>query len=91
MRKQAQTVEDIEGPWIDPGFDSSLIQRCHTNWSVPLSQLSNEALATFIRQKFAHSIVIPEAQRRVDTGYTDGTELYDEELDVAVKQFSKNQ
>lgn len=85
---QNKTVEDIEGPWVDPGFDSSLIQRCRANWSVPVSQLSNEVLATFIRQNFAHSIVIPEAQRRLDAGYSDDTELYDEELDVAVKQFS---
>lgn len=87
---QDQTVEDIEGVWVDPGFDSSLIQRCRENWSVPVSQLSNHVLATFIRQKFAHAIVIPEAQRRLDTNYMDGTELYDEELNVAVKNFSGN-
>jgi hypothetical protein len=82
-------VADIEGPWIDPELDSGLIQRCRNNWSVPLSEVTNHVLATFIRQKLALSIAIPEAKSRLERGYIDDSELYDEELEVAVKEAPK--
>jgi hypothetical protein len=80
----ARCVADIEGPWVEPDFESSLIERCRINWSVPVSDISNYALATFIRQKTALSLVVPEARRRLAEGFEDGTELYDEELTVAI-------
>jgi hypothetical protein len=80
------SVADIEGPWVDPGFESGLIDRCRANWSVPVSELSNYALATFIRQRRALGLVVPEAQRRIRIEFTDGTELYDDELSVAVSE-----
>jgi hypothetical protein len=60
------------------------------NWSVPISQFTNHVLATFIRQKIALSIAIPEAKSRLKRGYIDDSELYDEELEVAVNEAPKN-
>jgi len=77
---ETRSVADIAGPWVDPEFDSSLIQRCRTNWAVPVGEISNYALSTFIRQGIALALLIPEAKRRLVAGFTDGTELYDEEL-----------
>ncbi len=80
----SQCVADVEGPWADPDFESSLIERCRSNWSVPVAEISNYALATFIRQRIALVLLLPEARQRIESGFTDGTELYDEELSVAV-------
>jgi hypothetical protein len=82
MEKQA--VADIVGPWVDPGFDSSLIGRCRDNWSVPVGEITNHVLATFIRQQIALGLVVPEAQRRIASGYTDETEILDDELALAI-------
>ncbi|MFZ6720514.1 hypothetical protein [Undibacterium sp. Ji49W] len=77
---ETRSVADVAGPWVDPEFNSSQIQRCRKNWAAPVSEISNYALSTFIRQSIALSLVIPEAKRRLAAGFTDGTELYDEEL-----------
>ena len=79
-----RSVADVDGPWVDPGFESGLITRCRNNWSVPVNELSNQVLATFIRQRIALPLVLPEARRRLEAGFTDDTELYDEELADAV-------
>lgn len=84
-----KSVADIEGPWAEPELSSGLIQRCRDNWSKPVTQVTNHVLATFIRQKLALSIVVPEAEDRIKRGYIDETELYDEELEVAVDEATK--
>ena len=81
-----RSVADVVGPWVDPQFESSLIERCRRNWTVPVNELSNYALATFIRQRIALHLVVPEAKRRIEVGFTDGTELYDDELSVAISE-----
>jgi hypothetical protein len=73
-------VADIEGPWSDPNLESGLIIRCRENWNVPVTKVSNEILATFLRQKLALKIVIPEAQRRIDLQFDDDSEIYEGEL-----------
>lgn len=77
-------VADLEGPWIEPELNSSLIARCRSNWSIPVSEISNYVLATFIRQRKALPLALPEAKRRLAAEFVDGTELYDDELLVAV-------
>jgi hypothetical protein len=81
-----RSVSDIAGPWVTPNFESSLIDRCRRNWSVPVVEISNYVLATFIRQRIALDLVLPEARRRLDIGFTDESELYDEELENAVSE-----
>ena len=83
---ELRSVADIEGPWVEQSFDSSLIQRCKENWNIPVSMLTNYALATFVRQKFAPEICVIEAKRRIKIGFTDDTEMYDEELEYAVRE-----
>jgi hypothetical protein len=84
-RKSLASVADVEGPWVDPEYDSGLIRRCKRGWNVPVSELSNELLATYLRQKIALRIVIPEARQRLDEGFEDGSELYPEELANTLK------
>lgn len=90
QQMKSRSVADVEGPWVEPDFNSSLIERCRANWSVPVSEISNYVLATFIRQRKALSLVVPEARRRIGAGFTDETELYDEELSVAVLEADSN-
>jgi len=52
----------------------------------PIVDLSNEMLATFLRQRIALRLVVPEAQKRLDSGFVDGTELYDEELAESLRK-----
>ncbi|GAA0662491.1 hypothetical protein [Rheinheimera tangshanensis] len=85
----AKSVADVEGPWVEPELNSGLIQRCRDNWSKPVSQVTNHVLATFIRQKLALAIVVPEAENRLKRGFVDDTELYDEELEVAINELPK--
>jgi hypothetical protein len=81
MRKgPAQTVEDVLGPWHDPGVETGLIQRCRKYWTVPVSAMPNSALATYLRQKIAVQLIAPEARRRVQAGFRDGSDQYDQEL-----------
>ena len=75
-----RSVADIEGPWKEPEFNSSLIQRCRENWAVPIRQVTNLVLATFIRERIGLPIVVPEAKRRVEARYDDDSEMYDGQL-----------
>jgi hypothetical protein len=84
-RKQRATVADVEGPWVEPEFKSGLIERCKRGWNTPIGELTNELLATYLRQKIALRLVVPEARKRPADGYVDGTELYKEELANALR------
>ena len=84
-RKQPATVADVEGQWVDSSFESGLIERCKRGWNIPVGELSNELLATYLRQKVALSLVVPEAQKRIAESFADGSELYVEELVNALK------
>jgi len=84
-REKPATVADVEGPWVDPNFDSGLIDRCKRGWNTPVGELTNELVATYLRQKIALSLVVPEARKRIAAKFVDDTELYDEELENALK------
>jgi hypothetical protein len=81
-----RSVADILGPWIETEFDSGLIQRCCLSWNTPINDLSNEILATFLRQKIATVAVLDVATRRLEAGFDDGSELYEGELANAVEE-----
>ncbi|MBC3807666.1 hypothetical protein H8K52_09955 [Undibacterium seohonense] len=83
---ETRSVADVAGAWVDPDFESSLIERCRKNWNVPVGEISNYVLSTFIRQRIALALVIPEAKRRLAAGFVDDTELYDDELANAVAE-----
>ena len=79
------SVADVEGPWVDPDFDSGLIERCKRYWNVPVPELPNEILATYLRQRIALQLVMPEARKRLETGFNDDSEMYEGELSEALK------
>jgi len=79
------SVADVEGPWVDPDFDSGLIERCRRYWNVPVPELPNEILATYLRQRIAFQLVMPEARKRLEAGFDDDSEIYDGELAQALK------
>lgn len=83
---ETRSVANVEGPWIEPNLNSSLIERCRLNWQVPVCAISNYVLATFIRQRIALAFVLPEADQRIASGFTDDSELYDEELANAISE-----
>ena len=87
--KKSISIADILGPWVDPDFESGVIQRCRMAWCKPLPELTNEELATFLRQDIAVSQVLPVAEERVNRGFDDDTELYDGELDNAIQEAKK--
>jgi hypothetical protein len=85
-RMNSQCVADFEGPWVEPEFDSGLIARCRAYWTVPVSELPNSILATFLRQRMAMSLVVAEAQSRIEAHVNDESEMFDGELLDALKE-----
>ncbi len=79
-----RSVADILGPWEDPKWDSGLVARIRNSWNVPICKLSNEMLATYLRQQIATEFVLEEATSRLQTGFDDGSEIFDGELLNAV-------
>ena len=47
------TAADIHGPWVDPGWESGLIERARRWWPVPINDLPDAGLALFLRQRIA--------------------------------------
>jgi hypothetical protein len=82
-------VAEIVGPWIDPDFDSGLVERCRESWSIPIDKLSNEMLATFLRQQVATDAILEESLKRLAAGFDDHSELYSGELAAAVQEASE--
>jgi len=75
-----KSVADTLGPWVDPDWDSGLVQRCRESWNVPIRELINEMLATFLRQDIATDLILEESILRLDAGYDDDSEMFDGEL-----------
>jgi hypothetical protein len=80
-----KSVADVEGAWVDSDFDSGLTERCKRYWSIPVTELSNEMLATYLRQRIAVHLIMPEARKRLDAGIDDGSEMYQGELAEALR------
>ncbi len=53
---QNHAVENIEGPCRESDFEAGLIARCWEHWRVPAEELSNEALAAFVRQQIVAAV-----------------------------------
>jgi CDI immunity proteins len=80
------SIADIMGPWVDPEFESGLIARCKNAWNKPLRELTNEELATMLRQKIATEHILPIAKARITEGIDDDTEMFDGELQEAIER-----
>lgn len=83
------TVADIEGEWVDPEFESSLIIRCREAWNKEIKELTNQELSTFLRQKIAVDAIAPIAEERIKNKIEDGTEAWDDELEEALSHALK--
>lgn len=82
---KSQSVAEILGPWVDSDWDSGLVERIRQAWNIPINELSNEMLATFLRQKIAEGTILQEARKRLAAGFDDDSELYEGELAETVK------
>lgn len=88
--KTKTTVEEIVGPWGNPGLESSLIQRCRDAWKKELRELTNEEVSTFLRQDIAVEALTAIAKERIESGIEDGTEAWDDELQEALEYATRN-
>jgi len=89
MTTDTISIADILGQWVEPDWDSGLIERCRNAWNKPLRELTNEELATFLRQRFAVEHLLPIASKRVLDGFDDDTEIDDGELERAIEYARK--
>lgn len=78
------TIADLLGPWVEPDWNSGLIDRCRKAWTKPLRELNNDELATLLRQRIAVEHILPLARKRIEDGIDDDTELYEGELEAAI-------
>lgn len=84
--ERMKSVADILGPWSDPDFSSGLIERCKKAWTKPIEELTNEELATFLRQEIAIDHILPEAKRRIKMKIDDDSEMFEGELSELVSK-----
>ncbi len=84
------TVADIEGDWKDQNWESGLVKRCQKAWNKSLDDLTNQEIATFLRQEIAVDHILPLAIQRVNDGYDDDTEMFEGELKKVMEKINKS-
>jgi hypothetical protein len=89
MQSDSQSIADLLGPWVETDWESGLVERCRGAWSKPLRELTNEELATLLRQRIATPRVLSVAESRIADGVDDDTEMYDGELEAAIEYAKK--
>ena len=85
-----RSIADIEGPWNDVIWESGLLERCKNAWDKNLEHLTNEEIATFLRQRIALDYLLPIAYQRIESDYDDDTEMFEGELRAIVTKISQN-
>ncbi|WP_130430373.1 hypothetical protein [Rivibacter subsaxonicus] len=85
MQANAKTVADIAGPWIGEA-STGLLERCKVHWNVPIAQLSDLMIATFLSQGVATDEMLGEAKYRLASRPRDDTEHFDGQLEEAVRR-----
>ena len=83
--KANQSIADILGPWVETDWGSGLIEKCRRAWNKPFTELTNEELATLLRQDIAVAHILPIAEDRIRKGVDDDTEMYEGELEEAIR------
>ena len=81
-----QSLEQIEGVWGEPEFESGLVLRCHAARKKPIDQLSDLELATLLNQNIGVKHILPEAIRRLAKNQADDSEYFDGQLKEAVER-----
>ncbi|KZN39305.1 hypothetical protein N480_00320 [Pseudoalteromonas luteoviolacea S2607] len=80
-----KSVRDIVG-LLSGDHSSGLVQRCKESWEIPIPELTDLMVATYINQNIARSEMIEEAEKRIEAGQDDDTLMYDEQLMEAVNR-----
>ena len=81
-----QSLEQIEGVWGKPEFESGLVLRCHAARKKPIDKLSDLELATLLNQDIGVKHILPEAIRRLAKDQPDDTEYFTGQLKEAVER-----
>ena len=79
-----ESLEQLEGVWPEPEFQSGLVLRCHAARKKPIDTLSDLELATLLNQDIGVKHILPEAVHRLAQNQPDDTEYYDGQLKEAV-------
>lgn len=85
MDAEPRSLSQILGPWQQPDFESALLDRCRIAWSKPIKDLTNQELATFLRQRVAVTHIMSTARKRSTENVDDGSEIYEGELAAAIE------
>jgi hypothetical protein len=83
------TAASLLGPWSGEA-PTGLTQRCRDAWDVPLHELSDLMVATFLNQRVAVPEMLEEARRRLKCQECDDTEFYDGQLLDAISEAEKS-
>jgi hypothetical protein len=81
-----QSLEQIEGAWPEPEWQSGLVLLCHEARKKPIDQLSDVELATLLNQDIGVKHILPEAVRRLSRNQPDETEYFEGQLKEAVER-----
>ncbi len=79
------SVEDIEGKWKGE-VTTGLTARCKESWNIPLDELEDIMVITYLNQRIALNHMVREAERRLELELRDDTELYDGQLNDALER-----
>ena len=76
---KSKSVSTIVGPWQGEA-STGLMQRCRDSWEMPLSELSDLMVATFLNQQVAVVEMLKEAESRLKRIERDDSEYFESQL-----------
>ena len=82
------TVANLLGLW-EGEAPTTLMQSCRDDWNIPIQELSDLMVATFLSQQIATSWMVIEAKRRLSLEQRDDTEYFDGQLAEALQNSGK--
>lgn len=77
------SVSSTMGPWEGEAA-TGLMRRCRDSWEVPLGDLSDLMVATYMSQQIAEVKMCEEAEFRLKNKERDDTEYFDGQLQEAL-------
>jgi hypothetical protein len=90
MHSDTQSIAQLVGPWVEPDWESGLIQRCREAWTKPIRDLSRGELATLLRQRIAVECLVPIAKDNLQNRPDDETEMFEGELREAIEYATRH-
>jgi hypothetical protein len=77
------SVSAVMGPWQGDAT-TGLMERCRDSWDIPLTELSDLMVATYLNQDIAVIKMCEEAEIRLERKVRDDTEYFDGQLSEAL-------